>query len=324
MGRIVGGNDETRLFDLEEIPRQKKAKDVSVPRDVMTHTREFGTWTFSKLEVLSAYFRMYRRVAGGGTYIDAFAGSGYARIGDSEVMGSPLRAITSGAFRHVHLFESDQAKHKQLSTAIASLDRHRCEVALHPPCDANQGIPALLDSGEVSLDRPCFAFLDPNSTQLDWATVESLANYKDYAPTKSGSSLGGSINCKVELWVLVNTHQALNRLLPRDRAKYEVPTHATVLDRVMGDRDAWWDIWQGAPGNLATRYAERLRDVLGYGWSHPQLVNDPQSHRPQYHMVHASDHPNAHTLMRSAKKSRMQDQSSLPGLGTRPQEPKKK
>jgi three-Cys-motif partner protein len=223
-----------------------------------------------------------------------------------------LRAIDSGAFRHLHLFEKGVREHRTLDAALRELpDSQQRRITLHPRSDFNHDLPVLLESGVVPLDRPCFAFLDPNATELGWETVARLAGYK--------TLIAGSdplLQCKVELWVLVNTHQALWRLLPKDPTRYQVPPHPEILDWVMGGRDAWWDLWgapHGGPSGLAIRYADRLRDVLGYRWAVPQLIKDPATGQPAYFMIHASDHPAAHTFMRSARRFKLRD-DHLPGM----------
>jgi hypothetical protein len=118
---------------------------------------------------------------------------------------------------------------------------------------------------------------------------------------------------------LFNTHQAVARLVDRQGvADYETSGRAAALDRVMGGRDAWWDLFvRGAPINAyARRYAERLQNDLGYAFAHAQLVNDPTSGAPQYFMIHASDHEAAWDFMRWAKAtSRYFDNTeSLPGM----------
>lgn len=292
------------------------AAGLSQARDLGTQTREFHAWTMRKLEVLSAYLRMYRRVAGGGTYLDGFAGSGHATISGRRTEGSALRAIASGAFKDLFLIEMDPATHAQLAHAVAALpEADQDKVHLQPAGDCNTVISRLLREGAIDRDRPCFALLDPDSTELEWTTVAELARYKPYLPPPPGTSTPAS--CKVEMWILVNTHHALVRLMPSDRTKHEAPPHAHILDRVMGGRDAWWDLWLegwGGGDRLANRYADRLKTVLGYRFVHAQRVDDPDTNRPQYYMVHASDHPNAHSLMRSAKREKMTDPPQFRGM----------
>lgn len=303
----MGEIEQESLFDPGPPEPRVVSEPVSKPKNSLVQAREFNGWTLDKLEVFTAYFKMYVRVAGGGTYIDAFAGEGRPVVNGQPILGSPLRAVESGAFKRLYLFEKGDREHRMLTQAVADLpEAQRDKVDLRPRGDVNEQLSVLLASGQIPVDKPCFAFLDPNSTELDWDTVAALANYKTYVPNPNDKNR--PLECKVELWVLVNTHQALVRLMP---------DHAHVLDRVMGGRAAWWDICQSHYGSradlLGLRYAERLIAEFGYRWSIPQLVRDPKTRKPQYYMVHASDHPAAHGFMRSAKRDRW-DQPTFRGM----------
>ena len=156
-------------------------------------------------------------------------------------------------------------------------------------------------------DKPCFAFLNPNSTQLAWNTVKAIAEYK-------GGPDGG---LKVELWILVNTHQALARLMPRHPSEtYGKSGEAKALDRVMGGREAWWDLFENrhSPRALADRYANRLMNELNYGLARTHLILDRVSKRPQYYMVHASDHRAAFSFMRWAEVQTSQERYETPRM----------
>jgi three-Cys-motif partner protein len=284
--------EDQPLFEHEATAGPKVKKR---PGSRTNEPREFGIWTLDKLTILEKYFKMYRKVAGSGTYIDAFAGEGLALIDKVNVPGSPIRALDSGSFRSLKFVEMDRRKAAALRIAVAAnRNAGKCEVI---EGDAN-----------VDVGRPCFAFLDPDSTQLNWSTVVALAAYKQLNEEAK--------SCKIELWILFNEHQAIRRLWPRD--KRNLPAHAHVLDRVMGERDAWIDLWDEKHGAswLVHRYVERLRR-LGYVHVHMQQISDPSTGRAQYWMVHASDHDAAASLMRWAKRSSSisYNKETLPGLG---------
>ena len=274
-------------------------------KDLLTEFREFHGWTLDKLQVFQTYLRVYRKVAGSGTFIDAFAGTGQGTSNRNGVPfdsdGSSLIAATSRAFAHLYLVEKNSTHLQTLETAIQSLStRQRSRIHILPG-DCNVVIPALLDSGNLDEQRPCFALLDQESTQLDWRTIEALAAWKTYVPPPPGEN---PKRCKVELWILFNSHQVINRLWPRDRIRYPESFSPQTLDRMLGGRDAWWDLWesQRPSSALICRFADRLRG-LGYQYVFPQTIIDPSSGRPQYQMFHATDHPSAVEIMRWAKRS---------------------
>ena len=293
-------------------------RPIARPKDTFSEAREFHGWTLNKLEVFDLYLKLYRRVAGNGSYIDAFAGTGKgvsATNGDTaHVDGSTLIAIKSGAFSNLHLIEKDKASYQLLNAEIEFLSPKQQSKVHTYNCDCNLEIPNLLERGEMDPSKPCFAFLDQESTQLDWKTIEVLAGWKTYMPPLTAK--GRPKACKVELWILFNTYQAITRLWPKDRQEYPEAFSPQTLDRVLGDREVWWDLWQGERpfSALVERYCDRLYGI-GYQYVLPQLIKDPRTGRPQYHMIHATDHPSAVSFMRWAKRSTDGfENQQLPGI----------
>ena len=313
---------QTTLFDNAQLEPLASAIGAGRPipeaKDPLVGLREFHGWTLNKLEVFENYLKMYRQVAGGGTFIDAFAGTGLGaatrggKRGHRD--GSSLIAAKSDAFSSLHLIEQDSQSFQTLESTIDTLSQRRCD-RIHPHNDdCNKIIPTLLSSDELDSTRPCFALLDQDSTQLDWDTIVSLATWKSYDPPETKT--GRPRTCKVELWILFNSYQAVYRLWPHDRAKYPESFSPDTLDRVFGGRAAWWDLWENhEPASaLVLRFAQKLRS-LGYQYVLPQLFNDRSTGRPQYHMLHATDHPSAVSFMRWAKRSTDgYENQSIPGL----------
>lgn len=311
--RLLGDDD---LDALVEAARQTPAPTQS--RNPFDQFRHFHGWTLDKLDVLEKYLKIYRRVAGSGTYIDAFAGTGYGwrdRPGGAERLpGSAVLALQSGAFRVHHLIERDDGARSLLSEAIADLPDRLQDRSSVLPGDCNEVVPQLLTPDNVDPDRPCFAFLDQQSTQLHWATVEALAGYKGYEPP---ASMGNPRHCKVELWILFNVEQALVRMWPV-KSDHLGPIGESTLDRVMGGREVWRDLWdQRRPAtDLLGRYVDNLRG-LGYMYVSQQPFKNRSNGRVQYRMVHATDHPSAESLMLWAKRvsTAGPEPDPLPGFG---------
>ncbi|WP_420619983.1 three-Cys-motif partner protein TcmP [Candidatus Poriferisocius sp.] len=281
-------------------------RSISRPKDALSEAREFHGWTLNKLEVFDLYLKLYRIVAGNGTCIDAFAGTGRGlSTGNGETVhvdGSSLIAAKSGAFSNLHLIERDNASFQLLNIEIMSLKPSQQSKIQTYNDDCNLKIPDLLQGGKLDPSKPCFAFLDQESTQLDWATIEALAGWKTYEPPPT--ERGRPKACKTELWILFNTYQAITRLWPTDRQKYPEAFSPQTLDRIFGGREVWWDLWQDERSfsALVERYCDRLYEI-GYQYVLPQLIRDPGTGRPQYHMIHATDHPSAISFMRWAKRS---------------------
>ena len=295
-------------------------RSVPEARDVATQIREFHGWTLNKLDVFENYLKMYRRVAGGGTYIDAFAGTGKGKlVEDSQSIvrdGSSLIASKSGAFSTLHLIEKDKDNFDLLDAEVKALGLRQSSKIRTYHDDCNSVIRELLESDELDRNKPCFALLDQESTQLDWDTIEKLAHWKTYEPPPIDS--GRPKKCKVELWILFNSHQAMSRLWPHDRDRFPESFSPQTLDRVFGSREAWWELWEERKSfrMLIEQFTKQLRR-LGYQYVLPQLIKDPITGRPQYHMVHATDHPSAVSFMRWAKRSTDgYENQQFPGMET--------
>jgi len=309
-----------QLFDPSEYGDElaKAGHELKIPRarDVITEAREFGGWTIEKLQVLRLYLKMYRQVAGGGSYVDGFAGEGLVRIKNKSEHseGSALIALRSTAFKQLFLYERPRVAEKltaYLTGNCTAREVDRCRVL---GGDFNALIREDMTSELIPRERPCFAFLDPNSTQLDWTTIEAMSQYKTFVPNPDKPKRPHQ--CKVELWILLNTHQALLRLRERTRkAGYETSPSALTMDRVMGGRDAWeqyLDEPQRGPAFLVHLFERSLSDRLGYRAARSHVILDPESHRPQYYMVHASDHPAAFSFMRFAHRAAVPGTPDIP------------
>lgn len=163
----------------------------------------------------------------GGTYIDGSAGAGRANVtGHGEVPGSVELAIRAATFRRLLVYEFDETVAAELdhNLSLRFGPRTLMTVWRRPGVDFNDAVLADVEQGKVDRERSCFAFLDPNSTQLGWQTVEALAAYKGGDPPK---------DCTIELLILFNTGQAFVRLAPREQGlEYPNSAMAKTLDWV--------------------------------------------------------------------------------------------
>jgi three-Cys-motif partner protein len=292
--------EQSQLFPFSEIPARAARRGPKSRPNMFEEVRIMGTWTLDKLQVLELYLKVYRRVAGSGTYIDAFAGEGRIVVNGEERDGSASLAVRAGAFRQLFFMEKDPGRNARLDSHLtATFPRVRAKCEVLTPGDANVQVPELLGSERIDRERPCFALLDQDSTQLDWSTLETLAGFKTFDATTS--------RCKVELWILFNTHQVIQRLWPSDRQQPN--RFKRTLDRVMGSRAAWQDLYvgSGTAKDLMERYAHRLESELGYLYVDHQAIRDHDSRRDQYHMIHASDHPAAVDFMVWARRASEKD-----------------
>lgn len=293
--------EEPRLFELPPPQNTKKPGGLGYEGELKrAAARNFHPWTGHKLDLYELYLKQYRRIASG-TYIDGFAGSGRALINGEERHGSALIAAKAGVFKRLFLFETDSTHRASLHHNIGYYCR-RNEIAKcvieddDELVDCNVGIPALLASGRVPTDKPCFAFLDPNSTQLAWATVADLAAHRPLDLTE------GKEQYKVELWILLNTSQALSRMWPRRKQRDDLPGSEEKLDQMFGGRPAWIDLWTNGDTmiSLLGSYCDRLRRDLGYRYVNPISIKGGEGRQTIYYMIHATDHPSGKSNMQWA------------------------
>ena len=150
--------------------------------------------------------------------MDGLSGPGLCRVREAKappecVWGSPLIALrTMPAFEQCILLEKVQGLAKALETRTRAFGSRR----VVRKGDVNLDLASLVRE-QVSPSAPCFCLLDPEGTELHWATIEALAAL----PRK---------RFKPELLILFPSNE-LVRLLPRGGSPD--PSHETILDRLM-------------------------------------------------------------------------------------------
>jgi len=202
-----------------------------------------GSWSNRKLSALKEYLLSYLRIMNTNErakyfrtiYVDGFAGSGRFK---------PNRKPSRPQQSELDLSEYDEAAEFAIGSATMALElearfdeyifiekgkRNRAELSRlreqHPdlnvsilPGDANEILPKWAASLKP-LDR-AVVFLDPYGMQVDWNTIQCLGKTK-----------------KVDLWLLVPSGQALQRVL----CKREIPeAWAARITRFFG-REDWLD-----------------------------------------------------------------------------------
>ena len=143
-----------------------------------------GHWTSEKLNILSSYFSAYlialKNQPFKKIYIDAFAGTGKIAVGDTEeeIEGSVRLALNSETKFDNYIFiekRKDFAQELQtiIETEYSSLKdktlviNEDCNIALKKACrdiDWN--------------NNRAILFLDPYATEVEWATLETIAATK--------------------------------------------------------------------------------------------------------------------------------------------------
>jgi three-Cys-motif partner protein len=249
---------------------------------------------YDKLAVLGSYLQPYMRVmrkqdwSGGVHYIDGFAGTGepQARGEDRLVAGSPRIALDlSQTFDTYTFIESEAWRVEHLRALCARYPHLTTEVILG---DCNEVIPERV-TPVVRWEHYArgFAFLDPFALQLQYSTIEAIAETR-----------------AIEVVINVAT-LAMNRNgLPNDPRKL-TQAHIDRMDGAWGDH-SWFDlIYPEQPGllgperpkwgktsaiRLGRLFAQHRLAKIFKCVSEPRVVRNA-SGQPIYCLVHASPSP---------------------------------
>lgn len=188
----------------------------------MATSQKFGgNWTEEKLNIFTSYLDAYLSALKNQQfkkiYIDAFAGTGEIETSDDVghyLVGSAKRALASNKkFDHYYFIEVDSRKAGELQNMInAEFPQMRHLVTIF--CgDANDKLAEIIRSVDWRYNRGLL-FLDPYATELNWSTLENVAQ------TKS-----------IDVWYLF-PFSALERMLPKN-GKYNM--WEDCIDRLLGD-----------------------------------------------------------------------------------------
>jgi len=190
--------------------------------------RSWGWWTEQKLDVLADYLAAFTKAstrAGTTVYLDLFAGQAQnvSRSRDEHVIrGSARRALdTQPPFTVLRFFELESRAGSLDAALKAEYPGRNFRVV---PGDCNAKISAALGSLSGLSWAPTFAFLDQQSTEVQWPTLQRLARHKR------------ADKPKIELWLL-----CASGMLPRGLRIRTDAIDTAVADQVSGmfGTDVW-------------------------------------------------------------------------------------
>ncbi len=203
----------------------------------MTQLPSFGgPWTQEKLDILRRYLDAYTSVLREQpsadtpfrlTYVDAFAGSGsYSTSGADQLINyGDFDSFRQGSAR-IALDIQDRPfdrllyieKNHNFIGALESMKRANPDRDIKViNQDANLILPEICRSMS-SLDRAVI-FLDPYAADVDWATVQAIADSK-----------------KVDCWIWFPLMALTRMMTKRKRPKAAL---SRKLDKVFGGRESW-------------------------------------------------------------------------------------
>jgi three-Cys-motif partner protein len=254
-------------------------------------------WTEEKLRILACYLEGFAKAckkAGGWYSLDLFAGGGLniSETTRGEIPGSPLIALEARAPEATKVLICEQGR-----TVLAALRERTAPYGdrVHiVDGDANRHVHAMLQA--VPVHAPAFAFLDPEGAELEWATVQAVAEHK--ATTRN----------KVEQLILFPTDMGFVRLLSLKK-----PLDRGYADRVtaMFGTDDWEAIYarrradEIGAGKAREEYLRLYaRGLRGLGYRHVQerqITKEPAKAggrgSPMYFLLHATDSDAGESIM---------------------------
>ena len=187
---------------------------------MLTSQKFGGNWTEEKLNIFTDYLNAYlialQNQKFKKIYIDAFAGTGEIETSDGGqyLVGSAKRALACDKkFDHYYFIEADPQKAEELQNMINSEFPQMRRIVTIFCGDANDELAKIINSVDWRYNRGLL-FLDPYATQVNWTTLENVAQ------TKS-----------IDVWYLF-PFSALERMLPKNGRynKWE-----DCIDRLLGD-----------------------------------------------------------------------------------------
>jgi len=171
-----------------------------------------GNWTEKKLKIISKYLSAYTTILRKTNYykiayIDAFAGTGYRELENQNTLefietkeilkGSAKIALEINPTFNTYIFvEKDKKRIKELQKLIAEHSEDDFDIMIENE-DANEFLQNICKKNW--LNRRAVVFIDPFGMQLEWTTIEAIADTK-----------------AIDLWILFPHAVGVNRLLKKD------------------------------------------------------------------------------------------------------------
>ncbi|WP_404934261.1 three-Cys-motif partner protein TcmP [Nitratireductor sp. L15S-10] len=241
-------------------------------------------WTQHKAQLIAKYIYLFTIITKHGAYIDGFSGPKNIQLENSwsaelVIETDPRR------LRDIFLCDLEKKKVAHLRALVdRQQDRDKRRYEIHEG-DFNEKVHDILGSGRIREKTATFCLIDQFTIECHWSTLQALAGHKP-----KGSR-------KIEIFYFLATGW-LHRSLSGHTANPQRP-------------DLWWggNGWQAiktkSGDRIAVRMAERFRDELGYRYVKPYPIfqRDKGGGKIMFHMIHASDHPDAAQLMARAHRN---------------------
>lgn len=266
-----GLSKDPTLWAKDELPQ--------FPRGLSTGnflSLRFPLWTQNKALLIQTYLRLFVFITRHGTYIDGFAAPQDAAYPNAWAAKLALE-MEPKWFQDFWFCDINAAG---LARLKALRDEHigpkRRITVLDG--DFNELVTTILNSGQITETKATFALLDQRTFECEWRTVEALSRHK------TGN--------KIEIFYFFPTGW-----IDRSLAAIKQSTTQKKVERWWGRPD--WATLRGMDGiERARMMATRFEKELSYGKAEVYPIhNQARGGRVMYHMIHATDHPDATALM---------------------------
>lgn len=232
----------------------------------------------AKSKLIASYISKFQLVTKGGLYIDGFAAP---QSRDHEEAWTARRVLEVKPPRLRTFWLCDMEARGLLQLRRLKDQHHRNPSSRRVfvmEGDFNQTVKGLLKNDRLRRKSAIFALLDQRNTECHWATVQALA-------ARAGRT-------KIELLYFLGTswlHRSLSAS-SRDQRLSEI-------DRWWGGR-GWTELKDLPQVLVVKRVADRFAAELGYQFvkAYP-ITLDEDGSKVAFHLIHASDHPDAPKLM---------------------------
>jgi three-Cys-motif partner protein len=263
--------DHPSLFADGQLPQIP----LKLPEKNFTSLR-FPLWTHNKARLIQEYLRLFEFITHHGTYIDGFAAP--QESAHPEMWAAKLvLEIEPKWFREFWLCDIDPIGIVRLEGLRAQHQSAQRKIDVLPG-DFNKSVYQILSSGRIGENTATFALLDQRTFECEWQTVVALSRHKRQR--------------KIEQFYFFPTGW-----IDRSIGAVRAPETVAKVERWWGKSD--WLQLRGMDGIIRAKLvAKRFEDELGYGKATVYPIHsERRGGRVMYHMIHATDHPEASPLM---------------------------
>lgn len=244
-------------------------------------------WSEHKARLIARYLYHFVLVTKHGTYIDGFSGPQTERDDEEDWSARLVLESRPRWLQKFFLFDMNPRQVQRLEKLKADQpDRDRAKKEPRRDVkirhgDFNELLPSLLASGVIRDREATFALLDQRTFECEWRTVEALARHKPKTRPKIELFYFLASSWLDRALVATKDDARLTRWWGNDRFH--------MLRGLKVDQRAWL-------------IADRFRKELGYASVKPWAIFEREGAEGKimYHMLHATDHPEAPGLMARA------------------------